>query len=62
MSMLEFYFGLVPGEEPVDRLVDGTIPDPSLVPHDDPNSVIADPAMDAMPAPITRDQTAASGQ
>lgn len=50
--MFELYFGLVPGEEPFDRLIDGTIPDPSLIPHDDSNSVIADPAMGAMPARI----------
>jgi hypothetical protein len=29
--MYELYFGLVPGEEPVDRLVDGIIPDPAVI-------------------------------
>lgn len=36
--MQEYYFGLVPGEEAIDRLVDGVIQDPGvrLTPVGDP--------------------------
>lgn len=41
--MQEYYFGLVPGEEPIDRLVDGAIPDPGvrLTPAGDPSTHVA---------------------
>jgi hypothetical protein len=32
--MQEYYFGLVPGEEAIDRLVDGIISDPGDAPRD----------------------------
>lgn len=40
--MQEYYFGLVAGEEPIDRLVDGVIPDPGvrLTPVGDPSTQV----------------------
>jgi hypothetical protein len=43
--MLESYLGLIPGEAPIDRLVDGVLPDPA-------DRVIGDPVTGAIIAVI----------
>jgi hypothetical protein len=59
--MLEVYLGLLPGEEPIDRLVDGTIPDPALALDHAPNLVIDDPTTGAVLAVISRQAAPPAG-
>ena len=53
--MFELYFGLIPGEAPIDRLADGAIADPALAPAIDKATIVGDPGSGAVLAMIERD-------
>jgi hypothetical protein len=50
--MFELYFGLIPGEAPIDRLADGTIADPALAIAVDAATIVGDPGSGAVLAMI----------
>lgn len=47
--MVELYFGLVPGEAPIDRLVDGAVADPA-------DHIIGDPVTGAIVGIVPADR------